>query len=199
MGNIEKFNQMANRYDTPDREEIAGIIAGAVRPYIVNGKDKRAIDFGCGTGLVGLRLLNEFKSMLFIDAAENMVEMVKLKIQASGVRNAETLCCDMTECHKELSADYILMSQTLLHIKEIERVLSVLYRILNKGGHLLIVDFDKNERVVSDEVHNGFVQNQLIETVKKVGFASATSKTFYHGSRMFMNQDASLFILEALT
>jgi hypothetical protein len=55
MGNIEKFNQMANRYDTPDREEIAGIIAGAVRPYIVNGKT--GADIYCDLRKAGLKWL----------------------------------------------------------------------------------------------------------------------------------------------
>jgi 2-polyprenyl-3-methyl-5-hydroxy-6-metoxy-1,4-benzoquinol methylase len=41
------------------------------------------------------------------------------------------------------------MAQVLLHINEVELVLSRLFDILNEGGHLLIVDFNKNEKVVS--------------------------------------------------
>ena len=43
-------------------------------------KVKSAIDFGCGTDLVGMNLLNEFESMLFMDTSENMLDIVERKI-----------------------------------------------------------------------------------------------------------------------
>ncbi|MDF2801630.1 MAG: methyltransferase type 12 [Anaerocolumna sp.] len=97
----------------------------------------------------------------------------------------------------DLHVDYIFMVQVLLHIKDIEVVLSRLYDLLNNGGHLIIVDFNKNENVVSDMVHNGFDQLELIKHMKRLGFIKSQSKTFYTGSKIFMNQDASLFILDA--
>ena len=69
--------------------------------------------------------------------------------------------------------------------------------MLNKAGRLFVVDFDKNETVVSDRVHNGFDQSKLIEEVRAVGFTEAKARTFYRGKELFMGKDASLFILEA--
>lgn len=199
MGNIEKFDFIANQYDTPERIEIAKIIADTIRSHIVNGKGKNAIDYGCGTGLVGMRLLEDFGSILFIDASSNMVEQVKQKIDKLHINNTTAICCDFTtQIPTELCADYIILSQTLLHIKELELILSRLYNVLNKGGHLLIVDFDRNNAVVSDLIHNGFSQDDLINIMMKLGFVSAESKIFYHGEKIFMNKDASLFILDAV-
>ncbi len=62
MGNTDKFEMIATMYDTPDRIHIAKLSADAIQEYLVNTKDKSAIDFGCGTGLVGMILLEEFKS-----------------------------------------------------------------------------------------------------------------------------------------
>ncbi len=198
MGNTEIFEAMANEYDTSERIEIASIISNALREYIVNSKDKSAIDFGCGTGLVGLNLINEFQSMLFLDTSQNMLEQIKKKFASSNLQNGATLCYDFeTEFRSDIKADYILATQVLLHIKDVERVLSRLYDILNQGGHLLIVDFDKNEAVISDKVHNGFDQAELKEKMIKIGFQEIASKTFYSGKKIFMNQDASLFILDA--
>lgn len=199
MGNIEKFNYIANQYDTPERVAIAKIIADTIRAYVQNGKEKDAIDYGCGTGLIGIQLLNDFQSMLFIDASSNMIEQVKQKIDQLNINNATMLCCDFeTQSSTDLRADYVIVVQTLLHIKEIEPVLSQLYHVLNKGGHLLIVDFDKNDSVVSDDVHNGFEQGFLINTMKKLGFTNVNAETFYHGNKLFMNRDASLFIMDAM-
>jgi len=89
------------------------------------------------------------------------------------------------------------MAQVLLHINDVEAVLSRLYDVLNVGGHLIIVDFNKNEEVVSDMVHNGFDQEKLRDLMTKIGYRDIQSKTFYTGSKMFMGKDASLFILDS--
>jgi hypothetical protein len=89
------------------------------------------------------------------------------------------------------------MAQVLLHIKNIEAVLSRLYDILNFEGHLIIVDFIKNDDIVSDMVHNGFDQKKLSDIMMKIGYKDIQTKTFYSGSKIFMGHDASLFILNS--
>lgn len=196
MGNTDIFEAMASGYDTSERIEIAKITANAIREFIENGKDKSAIDFGCGTGLVGLNLLHEFRDLVFLDTSPKMLEQIK--IADANIRNADTVCFDFeTGFRSDIHADYVFMVQVLLHIKDVELVLSRLYEVLNPGGHLLIVDFDKNEKVTTDKVHNGFDQGNLAELMATIGFREITSKTIYTGSKLFMNQDASLFIMDA--
>lgn len=89
------------------------------------------------------------------------------------------------------------MAQVLLHINDVELILSRLFDILNIGGHLLIIDFNKNEEVVSDIVHNGFDLENLTDIMTKIGYKEIKSKTFYSGSKIFMNHDESLFILDS--
>lgn len=198
MGNTDIFQAMANQYDTAERIEIAKITANAIREYIENGLDKSAIDFGCGTGLVGMELLNDFHSMTFLDSSSNMLEQIKQKIDESNIQNVDMICFDFeTAFRSDIHADYVFMVQVLLHIKDVELVLSRLYEVLNSEGHLVIVDFNKNQEVVSDKVHNGFDQGELADLMTKIGFKETKSKTFYTGSKMFMNQDASLFILDS--
>lgn len=198
MGNIDIFEMMADRYDTTERIQIAKVTSDAIREYLVDANGKNAIDFGCGTGLVGMNLLNDFNSMLFLDTSQNMINQIKQKIADFNIQNADTLCFDFEkEGRTDLQADYIFMAQVLLHIKNIELILSRLYDVLNIGGHLLIVDFDKNEEIVSDKVHNGFSQEKIIDLMTKIGYREIQSKTFYTGSKIFMNRDASLFILDS--
>ncbi|GAA0136178.1 class I SAM-dependent methyltransferase [Paenibacillus sp. YSY-4.3] len=198
MANTDKFEMIANVYDTPERIQTAKVSSDAIREYVVDAKSKNAIDFGCGTGLVGMDLLNEFNSMLFLDTSQNMILQVKQKISDCNIRNADTLCFDFEqEGLSDLHADYIFMAQVLLHIPDVEFVLSKLFDVLNEGGHLLIVDFNKNENIVSDIVHNGFHQDELSGMMTKIGYKSIQSKTFYHGSKIFMGQDASMFVLDA--
>ena len=198
MGNTDVFELLANRYDTYERIQIAKGISDAIREYSVDATNKNAIDFGCGTGLVGMHLLNDFNSILFLDSSLNMINQIEQKITDFNIRNADTLCFDFEkEGRSDLHADYIFMAQVLLHINNVELVLSRLYDVLNAGGHLLIVDFNKNEEVVSDMVHNGFDQEKLIDLMAKIGYKEIQSKTFYTGSKIFMGKDASLFILDS--
>ena len=198
MGNTDKFEMIADIYDTPERVQIAKVSSNAIREFIVDAKDKNAIDFGCGTGLIGMNLLNEFHSMLFLDTSQNMINQIKQKISGSSIRNAATVCFDFEkDSLSDLHADYIFMAQVLLHIQDVALVLSRLYEVLNERGHLLIVDFDKNEKIVSDMVHNGFDQLELTDIMAQIGYRDIQSKTFYTGSKLFMGHDASLFILDS--
>ncbi len=193
------WEQMAFKYDTEDRENIAKIIVQAVRFELKDIREKSALDYGCGTGLVGLGLIDLFQSMLFVDTSPQMLEHVNQKIQNNHIESASTLCCDfLAEVPPVLQVDYVIMSQVLLHIQISQLILTRLYDVLKNGGHLIVVDFDKNESVISDKVHNGFEQEALISLVKQVGFVSANAYTFYHGEGIFMNKDASLFILNAI-
>lgn len=198
MGNTDKFDMIAHSYETSERVKIAKICSDVIKEYLVDTKNKDAIDFGCGTGLIGMNLLNEFRSILFLDTSQNMLSIIDQKISDSNVVNASTLCFDFeTSTQDSIRTDYIFMVQVLLHIEDFESVLSKLYEILNVEGHLIIVDFNKNEEVVSDMVHNGFDQEQLKEIMLKIGYKDIQSKTFYTGRKLFMGQDASLFILDA--
>ena len=73
-----------------------------------------------------------------------------------------------------------------------------MFTILNDGGKLIIVDFDKNEEISHPKVHNGFVHEELKDILSEVGFNSTEIKTFHHGKRVFMKQDASMFIASSM-
>lgn len=197
MGNTAKFDMLADQYDSPERVQIAKISSDAIRPYLVDTQTKDAIDFGCGTGLVGMNLLDKFRSILFIDTSQNMLNILNKKIFESNIANANTMCFDFeTSQHTNIHSDYIFMVFVLLHIKDYVSVLTKLYDVLNFEGHLIIIDFNKNEKITSDLVHNGFDQSNLKETIEKIGFSDIQSKTFYSESNLFMGKEASMFILD---
>lgn len=192
----DRFNMMASKYDREERIVVTDKIAEKISTHIVNGQDKTLLDFGCGTGLVGLKLVDDVNEVIFMDIASNMIDEVNKKIKNMGIKNAKTITCDIFNDDVDLKVDYIIICQTLLHIKDVRGVLTRLFTLLNSGGHLLIADFDKNEDIVSDEVHNGFNQNELIDLVTELGFCDVTSSNFYHGENIFMKQDASIFLLD---
>ncbi|WP_040203357.1 class I SAM-dependent methyltransferase [Neobacillus jeddahensis] len=192
------FEQMANRYDTEERMELAKVIVKEVRPELRNSKSKSLIDYGSGTGLISLELSDLVDSILLVDSSKQMLEVAKAKISHKGMTNSKVLYSDFTQETPELKADIVLLSLVLLHIPDTKKILQELFNILNKGGKLLIIDFDKNDKISHPKVHNGFSHEELKNRLSEVGFNSIVMKTFYHGNRIFMNQDASMFISSSI-
>lgn len=206
MGNTEKFQMMAHQYDTADRIVNAKLSADMIREAFdaKESKGKNAMDFGCGTGLVGLSLLDVFDSMTFLDTSSNMLEIVAKKVEAnmdgasSDHSRIKLLCVDL-EADKAIkgSWDVIFMVQVLLHVSDPMALLAKLYRHISPSGKLIIIDFDENEAVKSDLVHAGFNQTVLAKGLEQLGFKGITTKTFYEADNLFMKQRASQFIMVA--
>lgn len=192
------FEQMAKRYDTDERIDLAKVIVKEVRPELLNSKSKSLIDYGSGTGLISLELSDLVDSILLVDSSEQMLEIAKAKISHKGIANTKVLYSDFTQETPALKADIILMSLVLLHIPDTKKVLQKLFSILHNGGKLIIIDFDKNDKINHPKVHNGFSHEELKKELSGVGFKFIDIKTFHHGNRIFMNQDASMFISSSI-
>ncbi len=200
MGNTEQFDNMASVYDTFERTNIANLSSLAVEEVLSGNTYKSALDFGCGTGLVGINLHPQFEKIYFLDTSLNMLKVVEDKINELGLNKAETLHLDLEtndDMDLDIKVDCIFMCQVLLHIKDYVPVLSKLKELLNPKGSLVIVDFDKNIDISSDLVHNGFIQKQLAEEIKSLGFSAVESNTFHSGENIFMKQNATMFVLKA--
>ncbi|QCR33426.1 class I SAM-dependent methyltransferase [Lysinibacillus sp. SGAir0095] len=192
------FEQMAKRYDTVERIELAKVIVKEVKSELQNSKSKSLMDYGSGTGLISLELCTLVDSILLVDSSEQMLEVAKAKISHKGITNSKVLFSDFTQETPKLKADIILMSLVLLHIPDTKKILQELFNILNDDGKLIIIDFDKNDQINHPKVHNGFTHDELDKTLTEVGFKSIDIKTFHHGNRIFMNQDASMFIASCI-
>ncbi|SHF33712.1 Methyltransferase domain-containing protein, partial [Seinonella peptonophila] len=110
------FEQMARKYDTEERIELAKVIVKEVRAELRNSKSKSLIDYGSGTGLIGLELSDLVDSVLLVDSSKQMVEVAKEKISHKGMTNAKVICSDFTKETPKLKSDIVLMSLVLLHI-----------------------------------------------------------------------------------
>lgn len=193
------FERIAKNYDTEKQIELSKVIVKEVRQGLQDSKSKSLLDYGCGTGLIGLELADQVNSVLLMDSSKEMVEIVKTKIANKGITNSKVLLSDFTQSPSELKTDIVVMSLVLLHIPETKKILQELYGILNDGGKLIIVDFDKNSKVSHPKIHNGFSHVDLKSILLEIGFKSITIKTFYKGCNIFMKQDASMFIAISTT
>jgi ubiquinone/menaquinone biosynthesis C-methylase UbiE len=205
---MDNFDAMAKTFDTTRRIDRAAIIADKIRSSIMDGKSKTALEYGCGTGLLGLQLAGDFRELTLADSSHGMIEQVERKLAvACSPRNISTAILDVMVNLPDAmlsSCDYIFSSLVLHHITDTEEALRRLRVLLKDSGHLLIVDVDEEDgsfhaKYPNFDGHNGFNHQALIDKARKAGFKSAVIETFYHGSKSFNGKERaySLFLLDA--
>ena len=206
---MENFNAMAKDFDTDRRIHRAKIISDKIRTHIAGGHKKSAMEYGCGTGLIGLQFVDDFNTLLLIDSSHEMINQVQQKLKNLNNPMISAiccdLCCDLLEGTAEIPpVDYIFSSLVLHHIQNTEAILRRFYDMLNKGGHLLIVDLNADDGSFHAEYpdfegHNGFAHSTLIALAQKAGFKNTNIETFYHDSKVYKGKENpySLFILDA--
>lgn len=189
------FNQIAKKYDTKDREELANIIADEIKKTLDGGQYHSILDYGGGTGLVTFQLTDQFEKGWLIDSSQEMIQVAQSKIEQKQLEHFEAMAFNLAEDNRlDLKADVIVLSLVLLHVPNIDSLLQRLNERLNASGLLIIVDFDKNEKVQHPKVHNGFTEEEIHRALSHAGFQGVKMHTFHQGSSIFMKQDASLFI-----
>jgi len=133
---MEDFDLVAKDFDTNKRFERAKIIAEEIRLHISDGHMKSALEYGSGTGLVGIQLINDISSILFVDSSGAMIEQVRQKLLNLGRQVDCAICHDfMVNVPQNLRVDYIFSSLVLHHIKDTKTIFSRLHEILNLNSY----------------------------------------------------------------
>lgn len=196
------FSERAATWDTPYRIKRAGIIANEISQSIPLTPNTRAMEFGCGTGLISFNLADRVKHIDLIDPAEGMIDMLKEKITADSVPHMSPLHLDLMTETVSQTYDLIFSSMVLHHIQDTMRCLEKLFESLNPQGHLCIVELDEDSGAFHMEEsgfdgHNGFSQEHLKGLAEAVGFIEVASHTFYQGEKQTKEDTIpySLFIL----
>lgn len=195
---MNKFALIAQKYDTQERVNLAQIVLSELDKHLNNTTEKTLLDYGCGTGLVGLELAKKFREITLIDSVQQMITIVNKKIVDKKIINAYSLCLDFTKDTITKKYDFVLLSLVLLHIPDTNKILNRLRNCLKENGTLLIIDFDYVPNMdTSDGVHNGFKHSELKQLLLKNNYNNVTIENFRFEKNVFKKQDATLFICKA--
>lgn len=197
------FNAAAQSWDTEKRIKRAKIIADEILKSIEVKKEYSALEFGCGTGLVSFNLRDNFYKITLVDNSQGMIDQLNMKIQDSNIQNMKAYHLDINDEHDKLSNyDVIYTSMALHHVKDIKGCLEILFKLLNTGGYICIVDLTEEDgsfhRLEKDfDGHNGFNTDRLSEVLKEVGFKNIYAHVFHNDTKDVGDAivDYSLFIM----
>lgn len=184
MGTDRKdFDREAASWDEkPQRIQLANDIANTIASEIELNHGMDVLDFGCGTGLVTLRLQPMVRSVTGADSSRGMLEILAEKIVRYNLANVRTLCLD-PEKGDPLPGSYHLItsSMTFHHVPDIPPLLSLLYRSLAPGGHLAVADLDSDEWLFHGSsagvFHPGFDREELRRAFMAAGFEEVRTAT----------------------
>jgi ubiquinone/menaquinone biosynthesis C-methylase UbiE len=181
------FDEAAARWDAvPRRLDLARAVGEAILRQVQPTRDMDVLDYGCGTGLLGLFLLPHVRSVTGADSSSGMLQVLEDKIRSNGVRHMRTEKLDLQ--HDPLSDSryhLIAANMVLHHVERIDVLLAAFYRMLLPGGHVAVADLDSEPglfhgpEAVESVFHHGFDRRTFMDRLQKVGFVDAKDATAY--------------------
>jgi ubiquinone/menaquinone biosynthesis C-methylase UbiE len=183
--NIEKrdFDKEATTWDeVPARVKLASDIIAAISDEIVLTSNMDVLDFGCGTGLLTLRLQPVVRSITGVDSSRGMIDVLKAKIDKQKLPNVKTLYLDNEDGDiPEGNYNLIVSGMTLHHVKDIGPLLDRFYSIVAPSGYLCIADLDLDDGKFHDKnngiFHFGFDREELRRYFMDAGFVDIRDRT----------------------
>ncbi|WP_457638751.1 class I SAM-dependent methyltransferase [Persephonella sp.] len=167
----KRFDSVANRYDTPDKEERSKRFVQVLLEKIPVNKNFKVMDVGAGTGTVDIFLSPYVREIVALDLSEGMLDVFRQKIEKNGIQNIRIYRRDIfSEGFDEKDFDLIITSMTFHHLKEPEKALSQLKEYLKKGGYIAVIDLYKEDGTFhsdnTDVMHFGFDEKDVENWLK---------------------------------
>ena len=151
MGN--SFDEKAAVWDeNPRRIELVEKVWILIKDQINFQNIEKVLDYGCGTGLLGYKIVDQVGFITFCDTSAGMLKQVKKKQEYFDYRNVEILQSDFTA--DKLPAqkyDLILSMMALHHVTNIPLLLKNFNELLNTGGLFCWIDIDKEDGSFHDD------------------------------------------------
>jgi ubiquinone/menaquinone biosynthesis C-methylase UbiE len=180
---MSEFDHQARNWDADAAKvERARRVAEAIRAEAGPLAGLRALEYGCGTGLLGFALQPHLGHITLADTSQGMLTVLREKIAAAGVDNMTPLELDLTAGPAPGAYDLVCTLMTLHHIADIDGILARFHDLLTPGGRLCVADLDTEDGSFHGpgaEVHRGFDRQELAARMLRCGFRAIRFSTPY--------------------
>ncbi len=183
-----RFDALAATWDNdPIKAARAHAVADAIRREVPLRPGMRALEYGCGTGLLGFALAPFPGTLVLADASDGMLEVLRGKIAAAAAPNMSVVKLDLTTDPLPAARyDLVCLLMVLHHIPDTDAILRRFHALLAPGGHLCIADLDPDGGDFHGpgfDGHNGFERAALAAKARAAGFANVRFVTAYENPR----------------
>ncbi len=179
------FDQSAANWDAkPQRAELAEAVGEAIMQRVRPTREMDVLDYGCGTGPIGVFLLPHVRSVVGADNSSAMLQVLDDKIRANGLRHIRTKKLDLERDPVPESRYHLIVSSMVTHhVADVGSLLAAFLRMLHPGGFLAIADLDvesglfHSPEAVESVRHHGFDRGRLKQMLIHAGFTDAKDTT----------------------
>ena len=167
------FDQKATTWDdNPRRIKMVEKVVGSLRESIDFSKELKLLDYGCGTGLLGMSFIEEVAEVTFCDTSKGMLEQVAKKVEYYQHKNAAIINADFNELSSIPTGFDVIFSMLVLHhVPEISKLIAKFNQALKTGGKFVWIDLDKED----GSFHND-------ESIPHFGFSKARIEQLLAGN-----------------
>lgn len=182
-GEQSGFDERAKSWDDdPMKTARAQAVADGMGKAASWKPDMRAIEFGCGTGLLSFALQARFAAITLADTSPGMLDVLRQKIEMAGLPHMQAVLLDDSATMNGQPFDMVYSLMTLHHVPDVNVALRRFHDWLGDGGQLCIADLDAEDGSFHDHdpsVHNGFERAQLAGMVAAAGFDNIRFSTVF--------------------
>lgn len=177
------FDSAASDWDKdPMKVERAETTANKIKEIAFHSQHS-VVDYGSGTGLLGVHLKDIFDNVHLVDASSEMLRVADEKIAAANIENIYTHCVDqLTKLGDKFSAIASLM--VLHHIHDLQKFFTEAFHTLEDNGTLIIADLYKDDGSFHKhdslfDGHNGFDIAELSLIAEQAGFVVESVEQYF--------------------
>lgn len=167
--------------DASKRQRADAVAAAIVRRVPLAGR--RVLEYGAGTGLLGLALQPLAAEVTLADVSREMLAVADEKIASRGVQNVRTVLLDLTSAPPpEQRFDLVCTLMTLHHVPDTDAILRAFHDVLSGGGTVCIADLDREDGSFHGpgfSGHAGFDREELRGRLERSGFADVRFETVH--------------------
>jgi ubiquinone/menaquinone biosynthesis C-methylase UbiE len=206
MGKYRDFNKEAMQWDANQgRVKLANEVADSIIKVAALSRDMDALDFGCGTGLVTLRLQPLVGTITGVDSSPGMLGVLEEKVRTQGLGNVETRLVDLEQGARIEGRFHLLVSSmTLHHVPDIAGLFKQWYELLQPGGYAYVADLDAEDGSFHGDntgvFHLGFDRGHLMKALLTAGFREVhdtTAATMTREVEGQGNKEFTVFLIAA--
>ncbi len=187
----EFFDAAAKTWDTKhQRVAQAKAIAEIIKQTLPLTQETKALEFGCGTGLLGFNLVDHVGEMTFSDTSRGMLSEVENKLKITACTSAKIL--DLNSDRIGFGYDLIFSSMVLHHIPNHDQTITELSRALHPSGYLCICDLDKEDGSFHSKEtvpHHGFERSDIEAIFQHSGLNVILSCTGFINRKIINDQE----------
>ena len=196
----ENFDKAAKEWDQKSRRVMLAEIIGNAIMELPLSKEMDGMEYGCGTGLVGMAIAPSLQSLTAIDTSQGMLDVLQEKIQNQDTAVINTHCCDLLADDYTQKHDLIFCSMALHHIQDANGLLQRFTELLNPGGYLAVADLiteDGSFHKASMEGiwHKGFDPEELKNILKNFDMEDIKSEIIHTIVREDNDKGYPVFLL----